>query len=250
MNFEELYNKALEKAKEFLKNPSVKPYLEQIFPQLRESEDERIRKEIINYLKTVNEVEPDCDHSVIDGWLAYLEKQKEQKPLSPEDKVKHPLYVEGFEAGKEVGRQCEKVFGEQKSAEWNEKDHCKLDTIEKIVRLAMEEELGGYTKEQYKDIAFFLHTKVRPQKWQTWNEEDENRLNYLEHVVENSKENPATKSGLKSFLNRLKSLNLQLQWKPSEEQMEALKVAAFDAKKFPGWLTKLIELYNDLFELK
>jgi len=41
-------------------------------------------------------------------------KQKEQKPLMPEEKVKHPLYIEGFEAGKEVGAQCEKVFKEQK----------------------------------------------------------------------------------------------------------------------------------------
>ena len=89
------------------------------FPEAAaESEDERIRKEIVSFIKSVN-------HSYLCGtdrrtkWLTYLEKQKEQKPLLPEDKVKHPLYVECFEAGKEVGRQCEKVFEKQKEQKPN-----------------------------------------------------------------------------------------------------------------------------------
>ena len=43
-----------------------------LIPELRESEDERIRKEIIKYIQDFcNPCDPDCDK-----WIAYLEKQK------------------------------------------------------------------------------------------------------------------------------------------------------------------------------
>ena len=53
--------------------------------------------------------------------------RQEQKPLTPEEKVKHPLYVEGFEAGKEVGRQYEKTVGGQKPRKFKVGDKVHLD---------------------------------------------------------------------------------------------------------------------------
>lgn len=50
--------------------------LEALAPELKESEDERIRKELIAYLK--GELAP--GRELIKQWLAWLEKQKEQKP--------------------------------------------------------------------------------------------------------------------------------------------------------------------------
>ena len=52
--------------------------LETLIPELAESEDERIRKEIISALKFAN------DNGVYDKHLAWLEKQKEQKPTQEE----------------------------------------------------------------------------------------------------------------------------------------------------------------------
>ncbi len=69
------YDEALEDMRVIYPNlkGDAKLAVEHAFPQLRESEDERIRKEIISALKFAN------DGGVYDKHIAYLEKQ-EQKP--------------------------------------------------------------------------------------------------------------------------------------------------------------------------
>lgn len=78
------YDEAIEKAKEchtdgLSLHQSVKDVIEHIFPELKESEDERIRKGLINYFN-------DFSLSTFGGLdpkkiLAWLEKQGEQKPI-------------------------------------------------------------------------------------------------------------------------------------------------------------------------
>lgn len=83
-----------------------------LIAKYNESEDERMIRKIESFLSAYG-----ADYFSNDEWREienWLEKQKEPKPLTPEEKIKHPLYIEGFEAGKEVGAQCEKVFKEQK----------------------------------------------------------------------------------------------------------------------------------------
>ena len=125
------------------------------------------------------------------------EEQKEQKPADEAEKFfdSAESYNQGFVAGqKKMKEDIEKGFGisehsldylagryagyaaarqEQKPAEWSEEEHRMLGTIEKVVRLAMDARLGGYSEEQYKDMAFFLHTIRRPQPKQEWSEEDD-----------------------------------------------------------------------------
>ena len=55
---------------------ATKEDAEHYFPELKESEDERIRKEIVSALKFAN------DGGIYDKHIAYLEKQKEQKPIT------------------------------------------------------------------------------------------------------------------------------------------------------------------------
>ena len=97
--------------------------LQELVPELRESEDERIRKWIVEELEITRDAmsgkndysdDPDIIARLkrLNEALSWLEKHKE--PLTPEEKMKHPLYVEGFEAGKQVGTQYEAVFGKQK----------------------------------------------------------------------------------------------------------------------------------------
>ncbi|MBP5723802.1 MAG: hypothetical protein J6X18_09570 [Bacteroidales bacterium] len=50
------------------------------FPELKESEDEKIRKEIIEYLKLKYE-DPNAIEHNYDKWIAWLEKQKELKMI-------------------------------------------------------------------------------------------------------------------------------------------------------------------------
>ena len=85
------YDEALEKAKKELNSCDSfgKGTIENIFPELKEREDDKIRKEIIDYcherLNTVYGALPNIE--TIKRWLAWLEKQREQKPTDNKEKL-------------------------------------------------------------------------------------------------------------------------------------------------------------------
>ena len=78
------YDEAIEKAEKWHNAPNVDKIptfgnriIEDIFPELYESEDERIKNEIIDYIST-------ADDKVLipyESWIAWLEKQGEQKSM-------------------------------------------------------------------------------------------------------------------------------------------------------------------------
>ena len=83
------YDEALKRAVEFHKDTDrhLKATIERIFPELKESEDERIRTGLIHHLKELREwkagsMSPIKVKEHYDAWIAYLEKQKEQKQPS------------------------------------------------------------------------------------------------------------------------------------------------------------------------
>lgn len=84
------YDKALERAREWYNDPHItiglKGNLKDIFPELKESEDEKIRKELIDFVKSRLAGFPKCDR-----FISWLEKQSERKPT---DKVE-PKFHEG-----------------------------------------------------------------------------------------------------------------------------------------------------------
>ena len=100
----EEYKKKLTLAKERYNNPKIseeeKKFIEQIFPELIESEDEKVRKELYKYfhdLQLSNDREFSPSTS-IDEILAWLEKQGEQKPTwSEEDEKMISLLIKIFE---------------------------------------------------------------------------------------------------------------------------------------------------------
>ena len=98
MNYEEKYKEALERAKKMLASKrSViveKQALETIFPELAESEDERIRKDLIHWVKTNISYErmPVGMNYSNECVLAWLEKQGAQNPTA--DKVE-PKFQKG-----------------------------------------------------------------------------------------------------------------------------------------------------------
>ena len=81
------YNEALDRAKAAHKDEDrhLKATLERIFPQLKEkdSENERIRKEIIDFVYDKTDTYELREKS--NSWLAWLEKQCERKSWSEED---------------------------------------------------------------------------------------------------------------------------------------------------------------------
>lgn len=79
MNYEKAYKEALEKATAFYETKSPDCLiLESIFPELAESDDERIRKEIISIVKSYRECCITEGNHRFDDCISWLEKQNEQ----------------------------------------------------------------------------------------------------------------------------------------------------------------------------
>ena len=94
MDYEKKYKEALERARQFSEHPlqeNSDSIVEYIFPELKESEDERISKELIDYHRSMT---AQADDYVHEAWIAWLEKQGEQKPAwSEEDEEELPKAV-------------------------------------------------------------------------------------------------------------------------------------------------------------
>lgn len=231
MDFKKLYKEALERAK------AGKP-MDEVFPELKESEDERIRRLLVWHVhRNIEDETNDLAQSVYDGikghdpeleesikdWkkcLAYLEKQKEQKPFSQEvfDIAKH-----------------EALWGEQPPAEWSEEDEEKITFLERLIRYNVPEgqysladgHKGGFVT---KLEAIFMLKSLRPQKL------DASQLINFDPV---------------DVLNRIKKdwpmAWEKVVWKPSEYQMKALKYAlgkggAFNKEALEGLYGQLKKL--------
>lgn len=81
MDYEKKYKEALERARQFSEHPLQEDsdsIAEYIFPELKESEDERIRKEIIDFIYDKTDTYELREKS--NSWIAWIEKQGEQKP--------------------------------------------------------------------------------------------------------------------------------------------------------------------------
>lgn len=76
MDYKKKYEKALERARKLHSEPTGETkriVCEQIFPELMESEYERIRRRIYNY---INVTLDDNESAEKERWLAWLEKQR------------------------------------------------------------------------------------------------------------------------------------------------------------------------------
>ena len=107
MNYEQKYKEALARAR--VVNPGTEDYniVTAIFPELKESEDERISKEIIHYLdREITLSNFGGDIATFKRWIAWLEKQGEQLyirfgEISTDEKSK--IYQGEIEVGTENG---------------------------------------------------------------------------------------------------------------------------------------------------
>lgn len=279
MDYKEEYQKALERAKMILCNlpegSSSTRDIETIFPELKESEDEKTRRGLISFLRSPFIKENLTDERVA-PWIAYLEKQKyEYEVFEPVESTLE--YKMGFKAGVESEKQKEPKDvsastmtpgcwqGEEKSAEWSEE--------EKGILL---ECISALQNSSHWLLADKL-SSLRPQPKQEWSEEDEKAINDLmwciaayrkgafnkTHIeIANRAENwlksrlpqpntvsikDATKFGNLEYERDVKD-GLNHHWKPSKEQMETLKNCAYGIFQ-NGDGPALRKLYNDLEKL-
>lgn len=88
MDYEKAYKEALERARAIHNEKQAQCYdiMAKVFPELAESEDEKIMEALLEYFGE------QCDMSDVNGFYAYeiydwLKKQKEQKPIEDKDAI-------------------------------------------------------------------------------------------------------------------------------------------------------------------
>lgn len=187
MDYEKKYKEALEKVKGLLKDQEMalhaREKLANVFPELKESEDERIRKEFIAFIKKRDRSGCDYDY---DKWLAWLEKQGEQKPVISNDAIREGIAHFGI-TQYQIDNWLKKYVdvekqGEQKSA-WSEEDEVELGEIIDFFE-------NGTVKLQH-DLSLYASwlksLKDRVQPKQEWSEEDkhssERLLGWLDTLI-------------------------------------------------------------------
>lgn len=253
-----------------------------IIPELAESEDEKVRKEIVNYFQCQSEEEP-TRKEIHDKWINWLEKQAERKTpqwmidflddyrrkigcsLDHDEArdvdgkilcIMQWLENQGTPAklseeeqnkfAKVVLRSCAMSFIDYLDAHKYEGKMCvsngECEDIENAFHNAMWDRLHRYYCKYIE--------KQGEQKPAEWSEEDETYIEHIITAVKNyytdykGKENPFRKP----ILDFLKSLKERYTWRPSDEQMDALHyVTNFD---YGGHKATLVSLYEQLKKLK
>ena len=161
------YEEALQRARELYEtgNFLTRQQVGIIFPELRESEDERMRKRAIAILKYQRDYwsydgpMEKCPPATplkdlvdaIDVALSYLEKQKEQKPAEVDEyKIIKKHITEGFlssEVNKRL-KECGWYVTDEKPAEWSEVDEkTRKNLMSLLANMRADRNQGGYLSE-------------------------------------------------------------------------------------------------------
>ena len=196
------YNNALEKLQEALAPKDgreisglTRGCIEEIFPELKESEDERIRKEIIEYIKT---------GTYHKDWIAWLEKQNKQKTDIPKWKYKKdnaPLSKDCLILNR-YGCVVKAVSGAMVSDAWV------LD-YDELVKLPKEEvEKQGEKLQGKTALEAIQEEKIdnanKIEQSSAWSEEDEKNLKRVIWYVENPALNVVKDTMLSEWLKSIK----------------------------------------------
>lgn len=251
------YENKLALAKEALASGSYdKETIEYIFPELSESEDERIRKEIVKFIVTTPK-----ERNNHKKWIAWLEKQGEHANFR--NKIQIGDKVTRNEDGmlinlsqlKRVARKNEKQDEQKPTQEIEpfEAEHGKYyycikdyfcDGKKQASKGDVIQALRGLPIMELKDASEYFLPVNFIKCDDAWSEEDDIYIENIILAVE--KQYPIA---AKDIVERLKSLKERYTWKPSDEQMEELK-HVFDDSKFPLDEVVIESLYNDLKKLR
>ena len=201
--------------------------LKELIPELRESDDERIRQDIFKF---IDEQYPEAWKAKKSKMLAWLEKQKKPKPdieICP-----HSIKSKSYSI---TGYPCE----------WSEEDEKMRSRILDIFACDQKHYLN--------ETAWFksLPERFNPQPNQEWSDEDElmrkRCIADLGYIIAYE---PQYKVRYDAQIEWLKSLRPG--WKPTDKQMKALQSAKFiykDGLDNSAVASILESLYNDLKKL-
>jgi len=246
------YDEALEKAKNYHSPETacnVRIAMENLFPELKESEDERIRREIIDFLR----ISANTFNADYDNWIAWLEKQGECH-ISHDDKIMIKQLTEYFTTGhglqntngtvvewlNDVKEKLEKQ-GEQKPATMS---------LDEAIKHCKEKSCGNNACAlEHKQLEKWLIElkELKEQKPAEWSEEDrEMRLKILRYL--------STRCNVNEYEEAeewLKSLRPQKRWKPSDRELGAILTAIGDERQKGSDVAKeLLNIYQHLKKLR
>lgn len=148
MDYEKAYKEALERSRQVHTTniDENKKSSEYIFPELKESEEEKIRKALIKYLDALDDNEIRYGVSFKD-MRTWLEKQGEQKHVEQDTEI-NDLWVYIREWNDKFGRlpkdedelaACiDYVIKRQKPASWNEEDEKHYQGCLNLMRLSLD----------------------------------------------------------------------------------------------------------------
>ena len=202
------YEEALERARKYYKETTNSVYnykdmLEQIFPDIEESEDKKIKEEIVNYFQCQSRDEP-CRKHIHDKWIAWLEKQGEQKTAwSEEDEEMCQETIDWFEKkcfpyaleNENPARESIKWLKSLKNRvlpqpkqEWSEEEQVSEEFINALGTMLNDGLPDRYlvSEERIKKSAELLFSIARKQlknEMQEWSEEDEKIALSIEQVM-------------------------------------------------------------------
>lgn len=94
MDYEQKYKEALERAKNFHANmvsDGIRYTVEEIFPELKESEDERMRKALIRFFQWFPYDRLNDENLKPEEAIAWLEKQKPVEQNSEDERIRKAL---------------------------------------------------------------------------------------------------------------------------------------------------------------
>lgn len=203
MDYEKAYNGLVAKIKEALlyaQTDSTKNVLEDILSEPIESEDEKIRKAILQFVKHSNDTAM-LTTEQYSKWIEWLEKQKEQKPVEwSEHQHKLLNYAVSLTDDAEVKRFLESLRGKPFFVEWTEEEKKRIDRIIDIIDWA--EEKGRLSYSDYLDYCIILKS-LRPQPH--WKPSEE-QMNSLLWIIENANKSVEVNCELNSLYEQLKKL--------------------------------------------
>jgi len=196
MDYEKKYNEALERARKAYnaippESRGARKIIEDAFPELRENEDERIRKEIYDFIfdgiwhdVIINEVKQKRKY---EKWLAYLEKQKESTWTEEDESFRKHILPrildpKGWTMEQmEADRKLLKEFVERQKNKWGEKQKEQKPADEQFPPL---EGLDAI-KAKYYDDGFKngFDEGVESVKPAEWSEEDKKILDNVSQIL-------------------------------------------------------------------
>lgn len=290
-DYKKKYDEVLAKAKEIHRNEVGKKIdMEWLFPELKGSNDERIRKWLICTLKSLNNspVQIDGAYEMMLPAIAWLEKQKEPKYLDTstyelwsDEQTRRNLinFLKSLGATEipqasynrylsYLEKQGEQISSDKVEPKFkvkyagSEYNVLEVKDIAGVTYYGIEDELnhidyvqaencervGGYSIKE-KGSPYPTKPAVFSEQKPAWSEEDEKMLqNILECLRHGWKKLP---TDILKYESWLKSLRPQNRWKPSDEQIKAVKEAACYSSVFSEkTIDNLISLSKQLNKLR